>query len=170
MSLKHISDEELQAHIENKDSTVEEHLRLCEECRHTYRHYVMLQRKLKQLPEPTLSADFSVNIMSTLKAEAKEAEESAWSLIGMSIVLSVITLVGTVFIIGWQKSLAWSNELLSSFSITELAAYKSFLNFFQTHSSVWGIILFAGMTILFFSLLEKLYTKVKQTRISIFSI
>ena len=169
MSLNHLSDEQIQAYIEQKNETSEAHLRQCEECRNTYRHYVTLQKKLSRLPEPKLSVDFSSKIMADIKAESV-VDRSSWMLVGLTFLLSLISTGITVWLFGWQKSVSFAQEYIPNISLQNITMYKMMSTFIETHASIIGILLFAAIIISFFSVLDKILAKTKTTRLSIFSI
>lgn len=170
--MKHLRDDEIQNYITSKDPAVEEHLRECKTCLETYKHYVLLDKKIRKLPEPQLSENFTHSIMSQIKPQVQPQVESGSSVIiwGYSLVAIFISLTGIAWWYGVETILSFVAGIVPSFSTGELPILTDMVLLIQKNASLFGILLFAGIILLFFGLLDKILRQYRGGRLSVFSI
>ncbi len=104
MSVAHISDEQIQEYLDNRDSKRDivliRHIRQCGECRAKLHHYRLLYRGLVEADEVNLSSDFTARTMKAVRALPEPVEQGNRGIVWAAIGAIAAMVVATVYFFG----------------------------------------------------------------------
>ena len=120
MSLRHLSDEDIQAYLDgrlvHRVKLIERHLLECDSCREKLEHYRAVFQALKQDTTPSLAPGFPDRVMAAVAKEpAAKATDSFVSWLSLAAAAIVIVGLGAVqYLVGWQWLITFSRNILQS--------------------------------------------------------
>ncbi len=170
MSIIHLSDIEIQEYLDtqNNKEKVESHILGCEECAVLLAEYESFYTELKVDDAPKLSVDFVSQTMHTVRKETILSESnSGFYLYSLASIIGVFLLlkyyVGLNFDI-FKFELPTISNVFADWSILNTAA-----SYYQASPSTVNVLLFAGMILLFFALVDSVLSRRNLSKVSSFS-
>jgi hypothetical protein len=171
MSLRHLTDEELQEYLDGNLSPENElsfktHLEFCPLCQGSLKQYQSLYVGLANDKGFDLSKNFAESVVLRLPEEAKAKSRFNYSNIFWTI-LGIIITAGIIFYYIDLKPLgkAISNTFIPQYEFGSVlvASIKSFLSGLNGNI---GLLIFAGLTLLIIAALDRALVQPKYKRIS----
>ena len=171
MSMKHLSDDDIQSYLDNSKSDVETkyHIETCEECNNSFAAYELLYGSLSSDYDIELSENFVSNTMQIIRDDAALNESSA-SVYLFSISGAIIGLLSIGYFFGFQTIFQYLGLTTITQSVLSVDIFQNFTAMIAKNSTLWNTLGFAAVILLFFSLIEKILDKTKFGRLHIFSI
>ena len=166
MSIKHLSDNEIQLYLDNKknDNSITEHIYACESCRTLLSNYELLYSSI-ECEEISLSDNFSLNTMSLIHGLEAESSYSSRNIILIGVSGILLSLLSMVYIVGYEVILQYIKDI----SFVEMFTYKQSAEAeLNRYGSIIKIGLSGGIILLFYTQLDKILSRLKTNRISIF--
>lgn len=171
MSVKHLSDDDIQSYLDNDKSDIEikYHIEICEGCKNSVAAYELLYSSLSADHEVDLSESFMMNTMQVIKDDPAFDESSA-SVYMFSIGGAIIGLLSIGYFFGIQNILQFLGLNTFVQSMLSFEILHDFAVMISKNSSLWNTLGFAAVILLFFSLVERILDKTKFGRLHTFSI
>ncbi len=172
MSVEHLSDEQIQNLVENKEINIEaeNHINSCSECRKSYDFYQMIYSNITDVEDPVIGVDFNAKTM--LKIKDVEIIEEKGRFETFIYILAGIAACTAALIYGSGYKAIVDN--MFSISIVDAIANWTVIQTLQKlvgqYDNLFTILLFAGITILFVAILDKYLSKLKIGKTSLLSI
>jgi len=170
MSLRHLTDEEIQEYLDGNlspqdVSLFETHLKSCPHCHESLRQYQSLYAGLASDEGFKLSESFAKSVISKLSVEVKPKSRFNYANVFLTI-LGIVIALGITFYYVDLKSLgqAISRVLIPQyeFGSTFVASVKSFLMGLNGNLS---LLAFAGLTLLIIAALDRVLVQPRYRRI-----
>ncbi len=168
----HLSDEQIQLYLDSTaksdSSEIQVHLDSCESCRKTYLQYQLLTRVASQPISINLSPDFATCVAAVVSsssvADEQETLQSQISNWLVPLVASLGAILVWAYFAGWNHfwNTALSGFLRGYHSVTEPLSGLSESFSFVGDST--GLILAAGLLILFFGSMDKIIRTLSKAR------
>jgi len=168
MAVIHLSDNEIQQYLDNNknDESITEHLSFCESCRTLLNQYQSLFETIES-EKIVLNEDFSINTMNLIRRMDTAESYSYRNIVLIGIVGIVISLLSMVYIIGYEVIL----QPFKNIHLNEMFAYKETAqSIFDRYGSILKIAFSGSIILLFFTKLDNLLSRLKASRLSIFSL
>jgi len=174
----HLSDKQIQAFIESPENInveLKAHLDSCSSCQTEVELYKSLMLELKQEKIPELSGDFVGNVMNSIEPLPspeiiQPIDKWKWLNIAASIAFVMLGVITMIYYDGLQvfsSVYSWFNEIENQ-AVSKLSESSSSVS---TMLGVdLGTILFIGMVLGFFGVLDKILSRKKISNLKIFSI
>lgn len=174
MSIEHLSDEQIQNLAENNSinntAQINEHLSACAKCQTALDNYKILFTSIANTEQVSLSVDFNSQVLSRIKTEAVVSEQGRYETIIYILSGIAASFAALIYVMGQEDILG----RIKSFSLTQLIPDFSFMtaitDLFARYDSITTILIFAGLTLVFFALLDKYLAKIKIGKTSLMSI
>jgi hypothetical protein len=171
MSLRHLTDEEIQEYLDGNLSPrdallAEKHIESCTFCQECFNRYQSLYAGLKREEGFELSKDFAKSVVSRLPEEAKVKSHFNYANIFWTILGIIITVGITFYYVDLKPLLGIISHAFSSqfeFGSILVSSMKSFLVSLNGNISFWAL---AGLTFLVIVALDHLLLHPKFERIS----
>ncbi|MEA1981626.1 MAG: hypothetical protein U9N54_11740 [candidate division Zixibacteria bacterium] len=173
-----MSDKQIQAFIESPENInvkLKAHLDKCRKCRAEIEIYKSLMVELVQEDIPDLSEQFAANVMSSIESLPnpeiiQPIDKWKWLNIAASIAFVLLGVITMIYYDGLQvfsSVYSWFNEIENQ-AVSKLSETSSSV------STMLGVdlstILFIGMVLVLFGVLDKILSRKKISSLKIFSI
>jgi len=170
MSIDHLSDEELQSYLDEKSirnkAAVEHHLQSCIHCRRQLTAYRLIHAEFHAEPEKTFSDDFEDDVIKRIH----EIESRRFQLKNYLLLFFSMTLCISLGAYGFLK-IQYGSIVNQTFHDSWNSLKMLFHDLTQGSELFTGtieIILFAGIIVLIFSLLDNILLYPKRRKMTIF--
>lgn len=171
MSIIHLSENDIQEYLDtnsNKEN-VENHIVGCEKCALLLAEYESFYTELAVDETPQLSVDFVSHTMDTVRQESIAIESNK----GLY-VYTIVSFIGALLFLNYYTGFNLNIFKLQlpniSFMFTDWSLFAAAAQFYQTSASLVNILLFAGLILLFFALVDSILSRKRVRKISCFSI
>lgn len=167
MSIKHLSDNEIQQYLDDNksDELITEHVSVCDSCRLLLHQYQLLYGSIES-EKIALSDDFSTKTMGLIHNLDVQVSYSYRNFVLIGLAGIVISLLSMVYIIGYEVILQYIKEIRFAEMFTYKETTDSIIN---RYGSIIKIAISGGIILLFFTQLDRLLSKIKTQKFSVFS-
>ncbi len=171
MSIMHLSEKNIQEYLDTKlnKEKVEAHIINCKKCSSLLAEYELFYSELSVDTTPQLPVNFVSQTMDMVRQESIAIESNK----GLYL-YSIVSFIGALFFLNYytgfnlnifQFELTFINNMFADWSIFDALA-----RYYQTSASLVNVLLFAGLILLFFALVDSVLSRKRLRKISCFSV
>jgi hypothetical protein len=171
MSIIHLSENDIQEYLDTKSNKakVEAHILNCQECNLHLAEYESFYTELALDETPQLSVDFVSQTMDTVRQESIAIESNK----GLYL-YSIFSFIGALLFLTYFTDFKLNIFKFEFSNLSKMFAdwsiFDAFARYYQTSTSLVNVLLFAGLILLFFALVDSILSRKEIRKISCFSI
>ena len=171
MSVRHLSEYEIQEYIDNDktDTKIQHHIEVCQSCSDLLKEYESCFSFLTQEEPGGLSASFVSDTLQTIKLETDGNESKSGAYFSLfACVLGLLAVAQYYLRFDFDLSKLPVHAFTKIYS--DWSIFVTVRNLYEAQPEIFSILIFAGITILFYSVVDKLVKKAHPGKINCLSI